>query len=123
VAGGKLTTYRLMAQQTVDRIGKHLGRQLAACRTAQEPLLEPQEVDGVSGLIPPPVSREVVEHYCTHEWAAHLDDVMLRRTSWHYYHRDSDSIARDVLAWMAQIGDWDEARQQSELQRYQRAAE
>jgi glycerol-3-phosphate dehydrogenase len=30
-----------------------------------------------------------VEHYCTNEWAVHLDDVMVRRTSWHYYHRDA----------------------------------
>jgi len=31
-----------------------------------------------SGVIPPAVSREAVEHFCRHEWARHLDDVMIR---------------------------------------------
>ena len=39
VAGGKLTTYRLMAEQTVDQIVKALKRKIAPCRTAIEPLL------------------------------------------------------------------------------------
>ena len=38
VAGGKFTTYRLIGEQTVDRIVKHLGCKAAACRTAEEPL-------------------------------------------------------------------------------------
>jgi glycerol-3-phosphate dehydrogenase len=44
-AGGKLTTYRLMAEQTVDQLVKWLTKQPALnghiqpCRTAVEPLL------------------------------------------------------------------------------------
>ncbi len=38
IIGGKLTTYRNLAEQTVDRLGKLLGRKLPACRT-QETLL------------------------------------------------------------------------------------
>src|SRR6266576_2402164 len=59
VAGGKLTTYRLMAEQTVDQIVKSLNelnglnRGLTACRTADEPLLPQNEVTGVSGILPP----------------------------------------------------------------------
>ena len=34
MTGGKLTTYRLMAEQTVDRVFKFLARPRAACRTA-----------------------------------------------------------------------------------------
>ncbi len=33
IVGGKLTTYRNLAEQTVDRIGKVLGRRLPPCRT------------------------------------------------------------------------------------------
>jgi glycerol-3-phosphate dehydrogenase len=33
IIGGKLTTYRNLAEQTVDRLGKMLGRKLPACRT------------------------------------------------------------------------------------------
>ena len=34
VAGGKLTTYREMAEETVDMVGEVLGRSLPPCRTA-----------------------------------------------------------------------------------------
>ena len=38
IIGGKLTTYRNLAEQTVDRLGKVLGRKLPDCRT-QETML------------------------------------------------------------------------------------
>ena len=38
IVGGKLTTYRLMAEKTVDQVCRYLGVS-AACRTAAEPLL------------------------------------------------------------------------------------
>ena len=40
VTGGKLTTYRLMAEETVDAIVRFLGAKAAPCRTATTPLLE-----------------------------------------------------------------------------------
>src|SRR5207302_1553557 len=89
VAGGKLTTYRLMAEQTVDRIVRWLRESdrvkvpVQACQTADEILLPPAETEGVSAIIPPEVSRKAVEHYCVNEWAIHLDDLMIRRTAWH----------------------------------------
>src|SRR6185436_12457517 len=39
VTGGKLTTYRLMAEQTVDAVMKAGSRAFVASRTADEPLL------------------------------------------------------------------------------------
>jgi len=119
VTGGKLTTYRLMAEQTVDLVGGMLKRDLPACRTAREPLLDPSEVEGVSGILPPPPTQATVEHYCKHEWARHLGDVMLRRAGWHFYHRDADEIARKAAAWMAEILGWDAGRQAAEMLRYQ----
>jgi glycerol-3-phosphate dehydrogenase len=38
IVGGKLTTYRNLAEQTVDKIGKVLGRRLPECRTSDTPL-------------------------------------------------------------------------------------
>jgi glycerol-3-phosphate dehydrogenase len=58
-------------------------------------------------------------HFCRNEWALHLDDIMIRRTSWHYYHRDAHVVAKQVAAWMAECLDWDAARCQLEWERYQ----
>jgi glycerol-3-phosphate dehydrogenase len=64
------------------------------------------------------VTREAVVHYCTKEWARHLDDVMLRRSGWHYYITNRAEVAKLVCSWMAEILNWDSAREQIELERY-----
>ena len=121
VAGGKLTTYRLIAEQVVDRVVRQLGRGPVPCRTAQEPLLRPEATQGISSLLPPAVSAELVEHYCANEWAVHLDDVMLRRSGWHYYQPAPQSVAEQVAGWMADVLGWDRAQQDAEIVRYQEA--
>ena len=63
VAGGKLTTYRRIAQQVVDRIVGYQGCKAGPCRTAIEPLLPPEQAGTASGILPPPVRAEVVEHF------------------------------------------------------------
>jgi glycerol-3-phosphate dehydrogenase len=123
VAGGKLTTYRLMAEQTVDQIVhalKHAGSELefAACRTAKEPLLPPAETKGLSGIVPPEFSRDIVKHFCESEWAAHLDDVMVRRTSWHHYYKDAEARAEQVASWMKEFLNWPEDAVAKEIERY-----
>ncbi len=122
VAGGKLTTYRLMAEQTVTRIAKSLNRETPPCRTAIEPLLPANEVAGFSGILPPEFSRRAVEHYVAHEWAVSLDDVMIRRTGWHYYDRDAARKAIQVADWMGEILGWTGETRASELQQYQALA-
>jgi glycerol-3-phosphate dehydrogenase len=109
-----------MAEQTVDLVGRHLQTKLPDCRTGKEPLLEPAAA-AFSGVLPPAVTREAVEHYCTHEWAVHLDDVMLRRTGWHYYQKDAESVAQQTATWMKNLLGWDDARREAELQRLQHA--
>lgn len=115
VAGGKLTTCRLMAEQTVDRLIAGAELERCPCSTADEPLLS--EV-AFSGITPPEITREAVMHFCHHEWARHLDDVMIRRTSWHYYHRDAAELAKQVATWMAEALGWDAATVDGEWQRY-----
>lgn len=128
VAGGKLTTYRLMAEQTVDRVVKWLTglhrsngvtRDFTPCRTRDEPLLPRGGAEGVSGILPPPLTREVVEHFCLREWAVHLDDVMLRRAGWHFYLAEAreQTVAR-VAEWMATLLHWSAAQITRERARY-----
>jgi glycerol-3-phosphate dehydrogenase len=69
-----------------------------------------------------PVTAQLVEHCCRHEWAVHLDDVMLRRTGWHYYLTDAGQVAQQVAGWMAEIFAWDQAQQEAELARYRAVA-
>jgi len=123
VAGGKLTTYRLMAEQTVDQLVRWLAkssviRHFASCRTAETPLLSPDAASEVSGILPPEFSRRVVEHYCINEWAVHLDDVMERRTGWHRYHRDAAAKAEQVAQWMSELLGWTNEQRVAELARY-----
>ena len=131
VAGGKLTTYRLMGEQTVDQIVKRLhglhglyklhgNGQATRCRTAHEPLLPVAETNGVSGILPPEPNRKTVEHYVGREWAVHLDDVMVRRTSWHYYFVDAPRIAERVADWMGELLGWSIEERKAEMERYVR---
>jgi len=124
VAGGKLTTYRLMAEQAVDQIVKVLPKDKAfkPCRTAQEPLLPVTETENLSGILPPEFSRRALDHYVANEWAIHLDDVMIRRTSWHYYHRDAAQKAERAADWMGELLGWSAAQRAAELERYRKAA-
>ncbi len=153
VAGGKLTTYRLMAEQTIDQVVEFTGAQAKPCATAVAPLLPLPPGEGwgegegriaptdarphpalsqgerekgtpspqFSGILPPDVSREAVEHFVRNEWAVHVADVMIRRTSWRYYHRDHAAIARQVAGWMGELLGWSAERRDEEFAEYDRA--
>lgn len=122
IAGGKLTTYRLMSEQAVDQIVKHLGAPAAPCRTADEPLLPDAAATNYSGIVPPPVTRAAVEHYVRHEWARRLDDLLLRRSGWHYYNRQTDATLAQIAGWMADACGWSPAQRDSELEAWRHAA-
>jgi glycerol-3-phosphate dehydrogenase len=119
IAGGKLTTYRLMAEQAVDQIVKHLGvSTVAPCRSAIEPLLPAEDAGPFSGILPAPFTREAVEHFVRHEWARRLDDVLLRRSGWHYYQRWSTAAIEEVAGWMAEMAGWSRAQQRAEFEAF-----
>jgi glycerol-3-phosphate dehydrogenase len=118
VTGGKLTTYRLMAEETVNAIARFLGHAKAECRTAKLPLLDASELARGSGILPPRFLRELVTYYCEQEWARHLDDVMIRRTSWRYYHANHLELAAEVAEWMAKELGWSEREKEEELGQY-----
>ena len=118
VAGGKLTTYRLMAEQTVDQIVPHLGTAVQACTTADEPLLPVGEAPRFSGIGPAPQTREAVEHFVRHEWAMRLGDVLLRRGGWAHYNRLTDEEVEAVAQWFAEAAGWSETQMKSELEHW-----
>ncbi|QDT71022.1 glycerol-3-phosphate dehydrogenase/oxidase [Lacipirellula limnantheis] len=124
VTGGKLTTYRLMGEETVDAIVRFLGAKAAPCRTATTPLVErgPRgelgDATSCSGILPPPVSAAAVSRYCRLEAARHLDDVMIRRSSWRHYYRNHLELAGNVSRWMASELGWTDAETELELKRY-----
>lgn len=123
ITGGKLTTYRLMAEEAIDQIADYLDRDLDPCHTADLPLLTTDESLTAMGVLPPEVSQDFVVHACRAEWARHLEDVIIRRTSWRYYHRDQARIAEQVADWMAAELGWSAERKGKELAGYaERAA-
>jgi glycerol-3-phosphate dehydrogenase len=117
VTGGKLTTYRLMAEQTLDRVCQYLGGNWRTCNTATTPL-RAEAAYQYSSILPPAFGREAVEYYCRNEWVVHLDDLLLRRTSWHFYERHAERLAWEAARWMAELMEWDAKRVDSELRRY-----
>ena len=114
VTGGKLTTYRLMAEETVDKVVTQLGIHASGCITDKTPLLPPESLHA-SGILPPTATASLIAHYCESEWARHLDDVMVRRTSLRYYHREHRDLARQVADWMATSLGWSHETTQQEL--------
>ena len=118
VAGGKLTTYRLIAEQTVDRVVEMLGTRAGPCATKQEPLLNGGGAEAYSSVVPPEVSREAVEHFCRAEWAVHLDDVMVRRSGWQHYVEDATDVATRCRDWMAAALDWSPEQARAEQERH-----
>ena len=122
VAGGKLTTYRLIAEETVDLLVRFLGVARRPCLTAEQPLSSAADVGQAGAILPPPPARECVQHYCTREWAIHLDDVMIRRSSWRHYAEDHEALADRVAVWMAETLGWDSRRLAAEQSRYREAA-
>lgn len=123
ITGGKLTTYRLMAEQAVDKMVRFAKWRAVPCRTATEPLLPREQTDGISANVPEEVSQSLVRHFCRDEWAVHMDDVMVRRSGWRYYLKDPLQPAEDVAEWMgAELG-WDERIKAEELARYRGVCE
>jgi len=115
IAGGKLTTYRLMAEQAVDQIVEAAQFKAGPCRTATEPLLSPEQVTTFSGVHPPAITRDAVEHYVCNEWARQLEDVMDRRSGWHYHDRLSYEQVTDIARWMGGVLGWSTIQTQSEI--------
>ena len=116
VAGGKYTTYRLIAEQLVDHISD------APCRTADTPL--PQHR-------PPPTGENIagevfasdIAHACQYEMAQTVTDVMRRRTSLALsWHGGAEAATKVACLMAGQTGRNMDASLQDYLNDYHRAS-
>lgn len=112
IVGGKLTTYRSLAEECVDLVFRKLGRQSPECRTAREALPK--------ALTPAPsrnLKADIVLSF-EHEMAKTLSDCFLRRTM---RGLDGDLGLRD-LETAAEIGvcslGWSDERAKREIENY-----
>lgn len=151
VTGGKLTTYREMAEDTVDEVVELLGRR-SRCRTRRLPLLGAGRDRTVSGrpasdqhllgrygtlaaevpaddprlaepLVPGlPYLRGEAVYAVTHEMARDLDDVLTRRTRARLLDRDATvAAAADVAALIAPHLGWDDAEVARQVDAFRRS--
>ena len=145
VAGGKYTTYRVMASDAVDAMTRYLDGDPPPSRTREVPLVGATSPlaerihtrygslkgdIGESIAARPHYGRPVVAdapylvaeiaYATTHEGALHLDDVLARRTrmSIETSHRGVGA-APAVVTIMGEILDWDQATAQREIDHYE----
>jgi glycerol-3-phosphate dehydrogenase len=106
IAGGKYTTFRVMARDTLERVFARLGRHYSI-HDSDEPLPAPVSAGG--GL------ERITDHAVEHEFARRLEDV-LRRRSTHWLDPDHGrAAAREVAARMAARLSWSAERTREEL--------
>jgi glycerol-3-phosphate dehydrogenase len=150
VTGGKLTTYRKMAEDTTNAVTKALGRR-DRCRTKKLKLigqdgpapddehltrrygtlateilrLDDDAPDLATPLVPGLPYRKAEAVYAVREeMATTLDDVLSRRTRARLLARDATSAAaEDVARLIAPALGWDEDRIRSEVDGYRAALE
>ncbi len=105
IAGGKYTTYRVMAADLIDAAASALGVR-AASVTREVALLD--DVVGAGG--------DAAVYACTHEGALHLDDYLERRTRLALTAPDRGlSAAAPAAAAMAGALGWSRERERAEV--------
>ena len=119
ISGGKLTTYRLMAQQIVDRAENVIGRAHVPARTASEPLVPEDEQEANRAALQPAVAQAV-----RHEMAMTVSDVLIRRLQLAYERRDNArSLAPVVARQMAPMLGWTDPQERDAVASYTRDVE
>jgi glycerol-3-phosphate dehydrogenase len=120
VIGGKITAYRLIAEEVTDVVARRLGSK-AGCRTGVLPLpgAERAATTDADALCPhAPTTRADIVHAVRAEWAMTLGDVLLRRTAIGLAACQGldrlDAIADVVGGLLA----WDPARRAAEVAAY-----
>ncbi len=105
IAGGKYTTYRVMAADLIDAAASALGVS-APSVTRDVPLLDAR----------PPTGEEAA-YACTHEGALHLDDFLERRTRLALTAPDRGlAAAAPAAAAMAGVLSWSRERERAEVE-------
>lgn len=119
IAGGKYTTYRSMAAEAVEAVGRCLDVRLPGCLTATTPLPDFRPAPGGEQLAAAPLVYESdIRHACEHEMAVRLSDVMRRRTLLALTPLGGEALARRVAAIMMPLRGWDESETERQVQQY-----
>jgi glycerol-3-phosphate dehydrogenase len=117
IGGGKLTTYRRMAERVVDAVVERLGTSSARpCRTAEVPLVEGE---APVAIVRTTLSDADIEHAVDHECALSICDVLERRARSNLF-AEGNGLA-DVErtgAILARCLGWDERRLATEIEHY-----
>ena len=119
ILGGKYTTYRIIAQQTVDAAYRLLNMTAKPCRTAEVPL--PNHRPPPSGEVlsdAPEVRASDIAHACEHEMVVTLADVMRRRTSLALSRSGGPETALLVARMMAPLMNWSAEEERAQFNRY-----
>jgi len=116
IGGGKLTTYRQMAERVVDQVVQRLAAKTAPCRTAEVPLVEDGEPIpmGRASLDTSEVRKAIDE-----ECAMTVADVLERRVRANLFASDNglDHVESVASALAARAG-WKNGRRESEVAAY-----
>jgi len=112
VAGGKYTTFRVMARDTLELVAKRL-KLSAPIRDSEDPLPMPPSMT--------PGPDALAAHAIEHEFARRLEDVMRRRSTGWLTPDRGRGAARPVAAAMARRLGWSEERMAEELKAYDAA--
>jgi len=119
IVGGKYTTYRLIAEQTVDRALELLGERQRPCRTSET--LLPEHRPPPSGecicKVPTVYASDVI-HACDDEMAMTVADVMRRRTGLALSRHGGPDTAAVVAQLMTNRLGWTDVQMYSSLQQY-----
>jgi glycerol-3-phosphate dehydrogenase len=130
IAGGKYTTYRVMARDAVDAAARDLDGVVPPSRTEAVPIADVRdEVRTIAAAEPAlaaplPGSRYTAAdavHACSHQGALDLDDVLSRRTRVSIEVSDRGRAAAAVVApLVAPVLGWSDDRAAEEVARYVR---
>ena len=119
IIGGKYTTHRVIAQETVDAACRLLSVTPPPCRTADVPV--PNRRPAAAGQA---ISEALkvyasdITHACQHEMVVTLEDVMRRRTPLALSRAGSPEVASTVAHLMAPLMGWSADEQRAQFERY-----
>ena len=118
IAGGKWTTYRLMAAHTVDRVLEIGGIEARPCVTATLPLRVEDQVCDTDR-----VDRTMVQFAVRQQMARTVEDVLARRSRCLLLDvRQALGLAEPVARWMAEELDRDDSWIDAQVATFDRAA-
>ena len=130
VTGGKLTTYRLMAAQIVDRAERIIGARHVRAATESTVLVNDDRMGRYDGPGAIPLAPDLpyvwgqVRDAVTHGMALRIADVLVRRIPVAFETRDHGvALAPAVARVMAPLLGWSAAQEREEIERYAKDAE